>query len=218
MTAKKKKSIKIDPTARVGELRAQLAALEAEQLGAQEADAREARRRTMIDELTAVRKELATLEAAQRAMLEADARKERRALLAKQLAETRTELRIQRPAFDKIAKEIVQKQEDLNAIHRNMMTVIEVLGRYQAAKPAVVDYLPSDPEAREWNDNVRILSTRLEKLRAEKLALGNIELLRLEGMRTRDRIQYLGWLEANITNELQNKLAQWPSGGVLAPQ
>ena len=202
------------PKTTVDKLHAELAQLEAEQLRAelaqQEVEQRKQRR-------AALTKQLAELRAAVDAQQEVEQRKERRTKLTKRLAEVRAELRSKRSAFDKLAKRIMQGQEDLNAVNGNMMAVIDALGRYQAAKPAVVDFLPSDPEAVEWNDNVRILSKRLEKLKTGKLALPNVQLVRIEAIGMRDRIQQLEYAESNIVNELEGTLAQNRVGGVFAP-
>lgn len=202
------------PKTTIESLRDELAQLEAEQLRAelaqQEVEQRKERR-------AALTKQLAELRVAVVAQQEVEQRKEGRTKLTKQLGEVRTELRTKRSAFDKLAKRILHGQEDLNAVQGNMMAVIDALGRYQAAKPSVVDFLPSDPEAVEWNDNVRILSERLEKLKAEKLALPNVQLLRIEAIGMRERIAQLKCAEGNIVSELDGTLAVNRVGGVFAP-
>ena len=135
----------------------------------------------------------------------------------KQLKAVRAELRTKRAAFDKLAKRIMQGQEDLNAVYANQTAVIAALGRLQDAKPEIADFLPNEPEVLEWKDNVRILTGRLEKLKAARLALPNVELLRIEAVQLRERIQQLQYAESNCLHRLDGTVATTRPGGVFAP-
>jgi septal ring factor EnvC (AmiA/AmiB activator) len=152
---------------------------------------------------------------AQLAQAEADARKERRAALTKQLAEVRAELRTKRKTFNKLSKEVMEGQADLDNVRGSILAVSDALSRLQTAKPACADLLPDDPESKEWRENCAVLSARLDKLRAERQSLPNVELLRNQGVQLRERIQQLAYAESNIVNELEGTLAQNRVGGTF---
>jgi septal ring factor EnvC (AmiA/AmiB activator) len=159
---------------------------------------------------------LSVIEArAQLAQAEADARKERRAALTKQLAELRAELRTKRKTFDKLARRIMQGQADLDNVRGSILAVSDVLSRLLTVKPACADLLPDDPESKEWLENCAVLNVRLDRLRAERQSLPNVELLRNEGVQLRERIQQLEYAESNIVNELEGTLAQDHVGGTF---
>ncbi|MGB8028804.1 MAG: hypothetical protein WCF30_03980 [Terracidiphilus sp.] len=155
---------------------------------------------------------------AQLAEIEATERKERRTKLVANLVAVRGELKIKRREFEKLAKKIFNAQPELDAIHRNMMSVIAAQGYHAAGRPAVCDFLPNEPEAVQWFDGVRTLNERLEELKKAKQTLGNIELLRIEAIGIRERVQQLEFAESDFINQLQNSSGVDRVGGVFAPQ
>lgn len=149
---------------------------------------------------------------------EAAQAKERRTALAADLAAVRSELRTARKTFDKLSKEVMEGQANLDNVRGNIIAVSDALSRLQTVKPACADLLPDDEEVVEWRTHCATLETRLEQLRAKRLALPNTEALRIDGVNLRQRIQQLEFAENNLLNELSGTLAQNRVGGVLAPQ
>ena len=95
---------------------------------------------------------------------------------------------------------------------------LEAIALREAQKPAGADYLPADPDVVAWSEGCATLRARLERLRLKRVALPNLELLRIEGVTLAQRVQALQFSESNILNALEGTLAQSSVGGVFAPQ
>ncbi len=151
------------------------------------------------------------------AQAEAAQAKERRVQLIDQLKTTRAELRTQQKALEKIRGQVFNGQADLDNVRREIGVVAEALSMFEGQRPSVAGYLPEDPEVLAWRDKCATLEAELERLRAKRVALPNIELLRAEGVNLAQRVQALQFSESNILNALDGTLAQSPVGGVFAP-
>jgi DNA repair exonuclease SbcCD ATPase subunit len=146
---------------------------------------------------------------ARTALAEAESaqREERRAQLITQLATTRAELRTARESFEKLCKQVEQGQSDLDSLRSERMSTTDVLSRWQQAKPSCVDLLPNEPESIAWRTNCAALEKQLEKLRAQRGALPNVEAMRFEGVQLREKIRQLVYAESSLLKTLNHETA-----------
>ena len=153
---------------------------------------------------------LARAEEAQRA--------ERRAQLVAQLKTTRSELRTQQSELEKLRRQVFKGQADLDNVLREQQMYLNALAVNAQRKPACAEVLPDDPEVMAWRMRETDLEANLARLRAQRAALPNLELLRAEGVMLAHQVQALQHAESNLQNALDGSLATRPSGGVFAPQ
>jgi chromosome segregation ATPase len=151
------------------------------------------------------------------AQIEANAKKRRKTELTQQLVSIRAELKAARKTYAVLEKKVLEGQAKLNGIESEMMRTLDARGRLQSIRPEIADFLPADETVKEWEENCHALDAHMEKLRAAKSALGNIQIVRVEAVSTNDRINTLLWQEQNVLNLLRGSLAQSPVGGTFAP-
>ncbi len=153
---------------------------------------------------------LARAEEAQRA--------ERKAALVAQLKSTRSELRTQQQALEKLRRQVFKGQADLDNVQREQQLYLNALGVNAQRKPDVADLIPDDPEVMAWRMRENDLEANLARLRAQRSALPNLELLRADGVRLAQQVQALQYAESNILNTLTSDIGEGRKGGVFAPQ
>jgi predicted nucleic acid-binding Zn-ribbon protein len=153
---------------------------------------------------------LAQAEEAQRA--------ERRAQLVAQLKTTRSELRTQQQALENLKRQVFKGQAALDNILREQQMYLNALGANAQRKPACAEMLPDDPDVVAWRMRETDLEANLARLREQRAALPNLELLRGDGVLLAHQVQALQYAESNILNTLTGSLATKPEGGVFAPQ
>lgn len=134
-------------------------------------------------------------------------REERRAQLITQLATTRAELRAHRESFEKLCKQVEQAQSDLDSLRSELMSTTDALSRWQEAKPSCADLLPTEPKSIAWRTNCAALEKQLEKLRAQRVALPNVEAMRFEGVQLREKIRALAFAEQSLLRTLNHESA-----------
>lgn len=154
---------------------------------------------------------------AQLAEAETAQAKERHAQLVAQLALTRKTLRTEQRELEKLKRKIFKGQADLDNCRAEINSYSDALAMIQAQKPAVADHLPSDPDVVEWRNKCERLEDALEILRARRVALPNVELLRIEGVNLAKHVQELLFAETSILGQLDGSIAQSRVGGVFAP-
>ncbi len=146
---------------------------------------------------------------ARTALAEAESaqREERRAQLITQLATTRAELRTARESFDKLCREVEAAQSDLDSLRSELMSTTDALSQWQQAKPSCAELLPTEPESIAWRTNCAALEKQLEKLRAQRATLPNVEVMRFKGVQLREKIRALAFAEQSLLRTLNHETA-----------
>lgn len=145
------------------------------------------------------------------------ARSRRRTELIEQLSTVRKELHVRKAELETLSRAIDQGQSQLNNVRAQIDAVVGALAAHQDARPAIVEYLPDDPDAARWIQINQALEEEQARLVALRAALPNIEVQRFNGVQLAKRVQELLWSEQSILSELENRLGKWPEGSVGAP-
>ena len=144
---------------------------------------------------------------------EADARK---AELLVQLRDVRAQLRAARPQLAVLASRVRSLQADGENLSRAISTREERISELYAAKPAVADFLPGDPEVLQWRLALEAKESELAQLRAAGAAMPNLYQLRLEGVELQQRVAALEYAETNILNRLSGVSGKAWGGRLVA--
>ncbi len=139
--------------------------------------------------------------------------KEERARLTAQLKQVRASLRVKRPALERLQRQVFSGQADLDNLRRAQNVTIEALARLEAARPECADYLPDNAEVTSWSTDVATLKARVERLKLERMALPNIELLRRQGVELAQEVQSLLYAESSLLSVLGGYTARGRVGG-----
>jgi hypothetical protein len=129
----------------------------------------------------------------------------------------RAEIKDKQKKYGVLERRVFEAQAKLNNVESAMMHTLDASGRLHSIRPEIADFLPNDESVKSWKAECVALDKRMEELRSEKRAVGNVQLLRVEAVTLNDQINHLLWREQNILNELRRALAQRPVGGSFAP-
>ena len=141
----------------------------------------------------------------------------RRAQLIEQLKVIRADIRTYQREFEKLKRQIDKGQTDLDNCRAEIVRHSDALSSTLLQKPAVADHLPLDDDVVDWRSRCETLERGLQILRARRVALPNVELLRIEGVNLAQRIQALQFSANALINTLNGTIAQSPVGGIFSP-
>jgi chromosome segregation ATPase len=123
--------------------------------------------------------------------------------MLEQLRTVRAELRTARPQLEALRRRIMYLQADGENLARAARVREERISELMAARPAVCDYLPADPECVQWSAVLEQKQSEIAQLREAGAALPNLYQLQLSGVELAMRISDWQFAETNILNRLR---------------
>jgi hypothetical protein len=149
------------------------------------------------------------------AAAEAAQRDAHRAELIEQLRKVRAALLSESHNLEQMSQKVMKAQADLDNTRNQILVVVEAIGISAQQRPAIVEYLPGDPEAVAWSSKHSALEQEHARLLAVRRALPDVERMRIDGVNLAKRVQELMYAESSLLHQLDGSLAQWPVGGTF---
>ena len=143
-------------------------------------------------------------------------RKEQRASWAKQLTDNRAQLRSARHTYIQLSQQIKAEDELRRQIQNRLNHVLVVLDEHWRQRPAVADFLTTDPEVVKWTGDHALLEGERNKLieqRDQVPRTNKLEAIEYEG--PNGRIAMLERVEANLIDALNGSIGKLVEGGIF---
>ena len=168
---------------------------------------------------------LAVIEAEQRLNAAKQAvEQQRRPALIERLTVVRAELQEAAPKLAKMKSDIFALQAASDNLHKSLGYALEYVSDWLAAKPAVAEFLPTDPESIAWQAELERRQANVDAIKEKIRGLSNLMPLRIEGVELTQRVQGLHFEENNLLNALADipRGTTWGGqrveGSVVAPR